>query len=142
LAATVPSTRRRSELNPVERCERRWKVVTKSPGDEEDQKAEGNLHGDERVHDPATGSAGRHPPFSSLLGLIAEARSAGKTPKKTGDEECEGPMPKPKTRQSAGRMRRAGLSGGLMRLTTKGADHAAKKAANKGCKRRRPRRFR
>ena len=47
----------------------------------------------------------------------------------------------PSTRQSAGRARRAGLSGGLMRLTTNGADHQAKTPPTAAARKREPWRF-
>jgi hypothetical protein len=64
------------------------------------------------------------PPLSALASLTAEARSAGARPNKSVTPRVSA-RPNPSTRQSAGRDSRAGLSGGLIRLTTNGADHHA-----------------
>ncbi len=71
------------------------------------------------------------PPLRAVTGRTAEARRAGSKPSKRTTTMMS-PKPKRSTRQSAGRARRAGSSGGLTRLSTKGADHAAKNCAKDG----------
>jgi hypothetical protein len=69
-------------------------------------------------------ACGSSPPLSALTGCTAEARSAGAKPKSSMTPTVSA-KPNPTTRQSAGRNRRAGWSGGLIMLTTSGADHQA-----------------
>src|SRR6266481_6731353 len=67
---------------------------------------------------------GSSPPLSALTGLTDEARNAGANPKSKVTPSATA-KPKPRTRQSAGSASRAGLSGGLIMLTTNGPDHHA-----------------
>ena len=116
----------RSAENPVGLFESRLNVVTNNPATNSTRKQN------------ATCSAiipcisrcrecGSSPPFRMLAGFTEEARSAGSNPKSRTTTRVS-PIPKPSTRESAGRIIRAGLSGGLIMLTTNGADHHAKSA--------------
>src|SRR5580692_2382224 len=77
------------------------------------------------------GECGSSPPLRAATGRTAEARRAGSKPSKR-TTTIMSPKPKRSTRQSAGRASRAGLSGGLTRLSTKGADHPRKECAEDG----------
>ena len=68
---------------------------------------------------------GSSPPLSALTGLTPEARKAGAKPKSKITPTIRS-TPNPSTLQSAGSIKRAGLSGVLISRTTNGADHQAK----------------
>ncbi len=70
---------------------------------------------------------GSSPPFIALAGLTPEARSAGARPNRNVTPSASA-RANPSTRQSAGRTKRAGLSGGLIMPTMNGADHHANNA--------------
>ena len=69
---------------------------------------------------------GSVPPFSIVSGWTPEARNAGANPNRKVVSTTSA-APKPNTRQSAGRLNRAGLSAVPIMPTTKGAAHAANK---------------
>lgn len=67
------------------------------------------------------------PPLRTATGRTAGARRAGSSPSNRTTRKIS-PNPKQRTCQSAPRARRTGLSGGLARLSTKGAVHHTKNA--------------
>ena len=76
---------------------------------EDHENTEGHLGGYQQLHHALTACAGL-PPFSALAGFTPEARRAGASPNKVVQPSARA-MPNPSTLQSAGRIRRAGLSG-------------------------------
>src|SRR6266478_2786749 len=96
----------------------------KQAGNEKDKKTEGDLQCDQGMHQAASGMR----VFSAFerddwLGCGGTHRGSRPNRKVTPRVSA-----KPKTRQSAGRNSRAGLSGGLILLTTNGAAHHANNA--------------
>jgi hypothetical protein len=67
---------------------------------------------------------GSSPPLSALAGFTDDARGAGARPNRMVTAKVRATANEV-TRQSAGRMRRAGSSGGLIMPTTNGAAHHA-----------------
>ena len=115
---------------PVERGD-------KQAGDEEHEETEGDLYA--RSARASCGAAN-----AGLLRLSARwpagpPRRAAPAPGRTGmSRRKPAPGRMPRRRQSAGRTRRAGLSGGLIMPTTNGARPPCEQSADGGCQERQP----
>src|SRR5438046_4882969 len=95
----------------------------KQAGNEKDKKTEGDLQGDQGMHQAASGMR-VFSAFERADRLGCGGTHRGEHTKEKGYAKGS-TKAKRKTRQSAGRNSRAGLSGGLMLLTTNGAAHHA-----------------
>ena len=120
---TVSSVRIRSAEKPVGLPDNRSNVAANKPATNSTRKQNATC----TQISPCISrrrECGSSPPFNAIAGFTPEARSAGARPNSSVTPSVSA-SPKPSTRQSAGSDSRAGLSAGLIRLTTNGADHHA-----------------
>src|SRR6266446_10510799 len=119
----VSRVRTRSAEKPVGRWDKRSNVATNRLATKRTRKQKATCKAIKACIKRRR-ECGSSPPLSVLTGLIAEARTAGSRPNRKVTPRVS-TKAKAKTRQSAGRNSRAGLSGGLILLTTNGAAHHA-----------------